>query len=206
MIVSWHNIGFLSPFNSWLICHFYAQGLPLRGSSEPGTRWKKNWMRDHQKWTIEMFDADSMNCRKEIRIANGLATQYRSSILGEQPKVVNIAITVHRIHGLHLSLSHLKSHPPTMPIHKVGSGFVQWSPNSCEFTAGPVQTEPGGNGGSGSTSESYFPVPTVPQPSDAFAMNLEEFHLAGYMDSSSLTGPVHPSESTQGLRHGPRQE
>lgn len=77
------------------------------------------------------------------------------------------------------------------------------------FTADPVQTESGGNAKS-FNSEPHF---LVPQPLDAFATGFEAFDLAGYMDLGSLTGLVHPSESTQSRRvqrhafmHGFRQE
>ena len=93
-----------------------------------------------------------------------------------------------------------------MPIHKVSPAFIQWCLKFSKFTAGSVQTESGGNGKFGFNSEPYFPVPTVPQPLDVFDTKFGAFDLAGYMNPSSLTVPVHPSESTQSLRHGPRQE
>ena len=79
-----------------------------------------------------------------------------------------------------------------MPIHKVGPGFIQWCLNLFKFTTDPIQT---GNGQFGFNSGPYFS-----------AQNFGAFDPAGYMDPSSLTGLVHPPESTQGLRHGPRQE
>jgi len=116
--VSWLNVTFLSPFSSCLISRFNAQGLPQRGSSEPGVRWKKNWMKDHQTWINEMFDPDSMNPRKEVWTANGLTIQCQLSILGAPPKVVSLAITVHRVHWVHrLHLSHSlnRSRPYRLP-------------------------------------------------------------------------------------------
>ena len=91
--------------------------------------------------------------------------------------------------------------------------LVQWCPNSWKFIADPVQTGSGGNDKSGIDSGSYSPVPTAPQPLDVFVRNVGTFDCTRYMVLNSLKGPVHPSESTQGLYArreafmcGPREE
>ena len=74
--------------------------------------------------------------------------------------------------------------------------MVAWFLNLWGSTTDPVQTGSQANTKS-FNSEPYF---LVPQTLDAFATSLGAFDLVGYMDSGSLTGPVHPSESTQSLQ------